>query len=255
MDGHNYRMACEPGDEERVVALATELDDTIRGLKERVGEIGDRRITVMAGLLVLDRLRAAELKNAELATHVAALERAREDAALAADGEDEPLIERLDAATAAVERITHTLNDQIRAATEEVSHANAAAFRTQSAPAPRPDPAPAAPKPAAPKMPPAPPAQPKPAPQAAPRPAPEAPVAATGAAAAAAAAATAAASAEAKAEADAEAADAMDPPAPTGETHEPAGKAEERIEPYFGGGEDDDDDEDGSMVPSFMQPT
>lgn len=123
-------MACGPGEEERVTALAAELDAVIRGLKKRVGEIGDRRIAVMAGLTVLDRLKDAEERISDLEERIARLERAREEAALAAEAEDEPLIERLDAAAAVVERLARTLVGQTHALSEEdapaaFSHARA----------------------------------------------------------------------------------------------------------------------------------
>jgi cell division protein ZapA len=119
IDGYTYRMACGEGEEERVVALAKELDSTIRTLKRRLGEIGDRRIAVMAGMTILDRLKDAEERIADMQDRIAKLERAREDAALAAETEDEPLIERLDAATAAVERLTRTLVDEAHALADE----------------------------------------------------------------------------------------------------------------------------------------
>ena len=112
-------MACDPGEEARVVQLAEELDSTIRLLKRRLGEIGDRRLAVMAGMTVLDKLKDAEARLAEMQERVAKLERAREAAALAAETEDEPLIARLDAATAAVERLTRTVVDEAHALSGE----------------------------------------------------------------------------------------------------------------------------------------
>jgi len=117
-------MACEPGEEERLTALAAELDATIGALKARIGEIGDRRIAVMAGLSVLDRLKASEARCAELERRVEQLEKAREAAALAAEEEDEPLIARLDAAAAALERLTATLNAQTHTLSEDEADAS-----------------------------------------------------------------------------------------------------------------------------------
>ncbi|WP_369415140.1 cell division protein ZapA [Acuticoccus kalidii] len=226
MDGHAYRMACEEGDEDRVTSLATELDTTIRQLKAKTGEIGDRRISVMAGLVVLDRLRAAEEKNAELAAHIAALERAREAAALASEGEDEPLIERLDAATDAVERMTRMLNDQIHAASEEVSHAGHVSATFGRAPEGATDTAAFGERRVE-----------RRAERQEPRLS-EPPRVATSTVAATAAM---------------EAGDAPSPP--VGAHPSAADDGTSRIEPHFGGHEDDDDDDGGDMIPSFMQPT
>lgn len=112
-------MACEPGEEKRVETLAAELDATIRALRGRLGEIGDRRIAVMAGLTVLDRLRSAETKIAELQERAERLERSRETAVLAADADAEPLIARLDALTRTVDALTATVREGARAASQE----------------------------------------------------------------------------------------------------------------------------------------
>lgn len=53
--GRSYRMGCEPGEEERLEQLAGVLHETIEGLRADVGEIGDQRLAVMAGVLLADR--------------------------------------------------------------------------------------------------------------------------------------------------------------------------------------------------------
>lgn len=71
IDGKAYRMACEEGQEAHLTELAGQFDRYVGHLKGQFGEIGDLRITVMAGIMVMDemadlnrRLAAAE---AELA--------------------------------------------------------------------------------------------------------------------------------------------------------------------------------------------
>ncbi len=71
IDGKAYRMACEEGQEDHLTELAGQFDRYVGHLKGQFGEIGDLRITVMAGIMVMDemselnrRLAAAE---AELA--------------------------------------------------------------------------------------------------------------------------------------------------------------------------------------------
>jgi len=129
-----------------VSALAAEFDAIIRQLKRRMGEIGDRRIAVMAGLTVLDRLKEAEERIADMQHRIQKLERAREEAALAAETEDEPLIARLEAATAVVERLTRTLVDETHALSEEdgaaaFSHARGAGETASALPAAEDEPA------------------------------------------------------------------------------------------------------------------
>jgi len=71
--GRAYRLACEPGQEERLEALARAIDEKIAELKKTLGEIGDQRLVVMAALSVADeaveaqqRLTELEAQNVEL---------------------------------------------------------------------------------------------------------------------------------------------------------------------------------------------
>ena len=72
INGRSYRMACDDGEEDRLMGLAARFDGWINELRGAFGEIGDQRLTVMAGIMATDQL--AELENrikrleAELAT-------------------------------------------------------------------------------------------------------------------------------------------------------------------------------------------
>jgi cell division protein ZapA len=56
INGRQFRMACEDGQEEHLTKLARELDARIEMLRGKFGEIGDTRLTVMAALTVADEL-------------------------------------------------------------------------------------------------------------------------------------------------------------------------------------------------------
>ena len=83
INGRQYRMACENGQEAHLALLAQDLDARIQELRTRFGEIGDMRLAVMAALTVTDelveagkRLRGLEEKVGELqAGSTAAAER------------------------------------------------------------------------------------------------------------------------------------------------------------------------------------
>jgi len=60
ISGRKYRMACEEGQEEHLQTLARRFDKMVEGFKSTFGEIGDTRLTVMAGIAVLDELADAE---------------------------------------------------------------------------------------------------------------------------------------------------------------------------------------------------
>ncbi len=111
INGRNYRMACDDGEEERLVGLGRRFDETINQLRRSFGEIGDQRLTVMAGVLVMDQLSETE-RRLRLAEETLAAMRAERDSALtretSVEGELARRIEnaasRLDALTETIER-------------------------------------------------------------------------------------------------------------------------------------------------------
>jgi cell division protein ZapA len=56
INGRQYRMACEEGQEVRLLKLAETLETRVTELRGKFGEIGDARLTVMAALTVCDEL-------------------------------------------------------------------------------------------------------------------------------------------------------------------------------------------------------
>ena len=67
INGRQFRMACEDGQEEHLTSLASELDARIADLRTKFGEIGDARLTVMAALTIADELTemGARIKTLE----------------------------------------------------------------------------------------------------------------------------------------------------------------------------------------------
>lgn len=112
--GRTYRMACSDGEEDHLRALAARLDDKIGELKGSFGEIGDRRITVMAALTIADQLTEAERRIATLDAEIDRLrgEQAVFDARTAALAE--AAATALGEATGRLERIAQGLNAGIR---------------------------------------------------------------------------------------------------------------------------------------------
>ncbi|MEM1365740.1 MAG: cell division protein ZapA, partial [Pseudomonadota bacterium] len=56
INGKPYRMACDEGQEAHLQLLGQRLDGYVSDLKGSVGEIGDQRLTVMAGVMATDAL-------------------------------------------------------------------------------------------------------------------------------------------------------------------------------------------------------
>ena len=77
INGRQFRMACEDGQEGHLMDLARDLDERIDGLRKKFGEIGDTRLTVMAALTLADALSETDGRIKKLEEEVAALQAAR----------------------------------------------------------------------------------------------------------------------------------------------------------------------------------
>ena len=109
IDGKSYRMACDPGQEEHLEALAGKFDKYVGHLKSSFGEIGDQRITVMAGIMVMDELSELQKRVKGIETEMVALRKTRDDALGKADKRDEALVTRLTHVTEQIESIAAKL--------------------------------------------------------------------------------------------------------------------------------------------------
>lgn len=95
IDGKSYRMACDEGQEEHLVGLAERFDRYVTHLKGAFGEIGDQRLTVMAGIMVMDELSELQKRVKGLETEMATLRKTRDDALVKADKNDASLTSAL----------------------------------------------------------------------------------------------------------------------------------------------------------------
>ena len=96
INGHNYRVACEDGQEDHLAQLAEYVDQRVNELVGTIGQVGESRLLVMSCLVIADELSEA----------VAALEngtgaQAVQEAALATA--TETLAERIETVAARLE--------------------------------------------------------------------------------------------------------------------------------------------------------
>jgi cell division protein ZapA len=56
VNGRTYDIACDPGQEEQLRRFADDLAARVERLVAQVGQVGDARLMLMAGLLVADDL-------------------------------------------------------------------------------------------------------------------------------------------------------------------------------------------------------
>ena len=113
INGRQFRMACEDGQEEHLLKLARELDNRIGGLRAKFGEIGDTRLTVMAAITVADELAEAALRVKRLEEELAAMGDARVAASDRNKAAQAAITSALAAAAERIEAITKKLNQTI----------------------------------------------------------------------------------------------------------------------------------------------
>jgi cell division protein ZapA len=101
INGRSYDIACDDGQEEHLSRLGLYLDQKVAELVTNVGQVGDARLMVMAGLLIADELADAYDELAEA-------KEAHQDG-VAHNGEDDP--ERAGAVQQSLERLTRRIED------------------------------------------------------------------------------------------------------------------------------------------------
>jgi cell division protein ZapA len=113
INGRQYRMACDDGQEGHLEKLAQDLDRRVGELRGSFGEIGDSRLVVMAALTISDELSemAGKLRKAE-----EEVSRVRDARASSSDRSKETaaaVAAALNAAAERIERVTKSLNQSL----------------------------------------------------------------------------------------------------------------------------------------------
>ena len=110
INGRQFRMACEDGQEGHLMNLARDLDSRIEGLRAKFGEIGDTRLTVMAALTIADSLAETGLRIKRLEDELAGLKDARTEAIDLDKAAHTAIATALNAAAERIESIVRKLN-------------------------------------------------------------------------------------------------------------------------------------------------
>lgn len=110
INGRQFRMACEDGQEGHLMNLARDLDSRIDGLRAKFGEIGDTRLTVMAALTIADSLAETGLRIKRLEDELASLKDARTEAINLDKAAHSAIATALNAAAERIESIVKKLN-------------------------------------------------------------------------------------------------------------------------------------------------
>jgi cell division protein ZapA len=113
INGRQYRMACEEGQEVRLLKLAEDLESRVEQLRGKFGEIGDARLTVMAALTVCDELLDATARIRVLEEEVESSRHQRLAATDRARVTQVAVVNALNSAADRIEKTTQVLNRTI----------------------------------------------------------------------------------------------------------------------------------------------
>ena len=113
INGRQYRMACEEGQEVRLLKLAETLESRVEQLRGKFGGIGDQRLTVMAALTACDELLDANARIRNLEQELSSLRDVRVAAVDRARQTQTAVANALNAAAERIERTTQVLNRTI----------------------------------------------------------------------------------------------------------------------------------------------
>ena len=100
-----YTMQCSDGEERHLQELARLLDGEVTRIKESVGQVGDIRVLLMAGLMVADQLAEARRRVEELEDQVNGLRESRMSAVHHGRIVEDQVAERLTSAAKRIEAL------------------------------------------------------------------------------------------------------------------------------------------------------
>ena len=109
VNGHAYTVACDEGEENHVRELGQFLDRRVRELTGSVGQVGDARLLLMAGLVIADELSEALAKVQERENELQSLKGARAQTAGELEANEERAAQVLDQAASRLEAIAARL--------------------------------------------------------------------------------------------------------------------------------------------------
>lgn len=114
ISGRNYRMACDDGQEEHLSTLGKLLDEKVAAMRASFGEIGDMRLTVMAGIVIADELSEARRRMDDLEEKIRRIQNADESALSLADEETAEAADMVNGLAERLEVLAADLRSRLR---------------------------------------------------------------------------------------------------------------------------------------------
>jgi cell division protein ZapA len=106
VNNRSFTMECADGEEDHLKELASLLDTQVKDIKAGVGEVGDVRLLVMAGLIIADQLSEALGKVEELSSEITGAAKTGSDAIEQSKQVEAAAAERVEAAAKRLEQIS-----------------------------------------------------------------------------------------------------------------------------------------------------
>ena len=113
INGKQYALGCDDGEEERLTLLGNMLDTRVTQLADQFGQIGDLRLMVMAGITMLDEmedLRAG--RDASISDETRKIEQESQASLESAQLTEETAVGEMNAAAKALEELAARLSSQ-----------------------------------------------------------------------------------------------------------------------------------------------
>ena len=114
IDGRKYRMVCNKGEEERILAIGNRFSTFVRDLRQKFGEIGDHQITFMAAMMVTDQLVDTESKLAKLESEMQNSSKSEEKLVQQYQSQEEYVATKINEAAERIENIVAGLNQNVQ---------------------------------------------------------------------------------------------------------------------------------------------
>ena len=66
INSRTYRISCKDGEEERIKLLSSKINDEVKLLADKIGQLGEARMILLAALVLLDKFDDSQDKMEEI---------------------------------------------------------------------------------------------------------------------------------------------------------------------------------------------
>ncbi|MEP6343404.1 MAG: cell division protein ZapA [Maricaulaceae bacterium] len=110
INGKQYALGCDDGEEERLTLLGNMLNTRVTQLADQFGQIGDLRLMVMAGITMLDEMEDLKVDHdANVSEETLKIERDSQAILELAQANEQTAVKELDSVAATLEGLTARL--------------------------------------------------------------------------------------------------------------------------------------------------